>query len=180
MIKSLHLLDNYIVSCGRSSNVSKKTLCKAGRRGKSGPRGPKGDAGVNGARGPKGQPGPEGPKGEKGDPGPMGPPGPSIEKPRIIIKPSNQTANENSMVTFTCQSKGNPPPEIEWIIGETWINSSFSRMQIIENIGLEIRNVQVEDAGIVKCIAKNVFGMEQATATLTVHSEYNFPIMLTI
>lgn len=146
-------------------------MCKTGKRGKSGPRGPKGDAGVLGARGPKGQPGPEGSKGEKGDPGPRGRPGLSIEKPRITVKPSNQTAKENSVATFTCQSKGYPSPEIEWLISDKWINGSSPRLKVIRNIGLEISNIQVEDAGIVKCIARNILGSDEATATLTVHSE---------
>ena len=160
-----------MASCGSIAFASNKNItCKTGKRGKAGPRGPKGDAGAPGAGGPKGFPGVKGAKGVKGDPGPIGPPGPSIEKPRIIERPSDATAKEKTVATFSCIAEGYPVPDIQWLFHGKTVNSSNSRVKVIGKVGLQISNVTAGDAGIVKCIAKNFIGSEEATATLTVHS----------
>lgn len=171
-VQSLQILETYLASCSNIPFASNKTIsCKTGKRGKPGPRGPKGDAGVPGASGPMGLAGVKGAKGVKGDPGPIGPPGLSIEKPRIIERPSDTTTKEKTVATFSCIAEGYPAPDIEWRLHGKTINSSDSRVKIIGKLGLQISNVKVGDAGIVKCVAKNIIGSEEATATLTVHSK---------
>ena len=68
-----------------------------GRRGKPGPKGPKGDKGEKGLSGIQG---PQGKRGEKGQKGAQGLPGRSIEKPKIISRPTNLTVKEGTSATF--------------------------------------------------------------------------------
>ena len=157
----------------RRKNVSQTVICKEGRRGKPGPRGPKGDPGLQGPHGIPGNtglPGRNGAKGEKGDVGPRGPPGPSVEKPRISVPLNNIAKTEGSVATFVCQAEGYPKPAIEWEVNGTKVSQNTSKVQLIEEIGLQINNIEESDEGEIKCRATNVFGVAESKARLVVHS----------
>lgn len=151
-------------------------VCKSGergRRGKPGPRGPKGDKGQPGMPGVHGPPGRTGQKGENGAQGPRGPPGPSIEKPKITSRPSNVTAKEGTSATFYCQATGYPVPDIKWILNGKGAEKKGKRIKIIQNTGLQIDNITVNDAGEIQCMADNILGKESSMASLNVLSMYN-------
>eukprot|EP00794_Sanderia_malayensis_P002456 gene2456-2829_t len=144
---------------------------KRGRRGKAGPRGMKGNRGPKGPPGAKGDIGPSGPagiKGAKGDIGPRGPPGLSIEKTRITMKPSDASVVQGTSAKFTCEAKGNPKPDISWFHNKRKIKSDDKNIKIIDNIGLEIENVLVNDNGTITCVADNIIGKDKTSAQLIV------------
>ena len=181
LIKAMYgLLDSYrniLKTNGEKSTCDITTRCQKGdrgRRGKYGPKGEKGsrgDPGLPGAQGPEGL---EGLKGQKGDPGPRGPPGLSIEEPKITVKPVNTTVKEGDTATFTCESKGYPKPEIKWMVGNMSVGTGNKRFKVIENIGLQVNSVESKDEGKVKCTAKNVFGTDEAEATLIVQGKNTY------
>eukprot|EP00794_Sanderia_malayensis_P002450 gene2450-2821_t len=144
---------------------------KRGRRGKAGPRGLQGNRGPKGPPGAKGDIGPSGPagiKGAKGDTGPRGPPGLSIEKARITMKPSDASVVEGTSATFTCEAKGNPKPDISWFHNNREIKSDDKNVKIIDNIGLEIKNISASDNGTITCVADNIIGKDKTSAQLIV------------
>ena len=148
------------------TKICQKIVCK-GQKGDPGPRGLKGDTGhtvfagaVRTAE-----------KGQKGDIGARGPPGPSLEKPRIVEGPSDVTGNEGGSVRFSCESHGNPMPDVIWMINGEKIQSKDERFKINGNGRLQIINLQARDTGVVQCKAKNYFGESAATAKLTVNSK---------
>ena len=144
----------------------KMVVCK-GQKGDRGPRGQKGETGITVFAGAvkRAQ------KGQKGDKGPRGPPGPSLEKPRIIEKPSSAEGNEGGSVTFTCRSQGNPKPDVNWKINGMTINKGHERITYDNNGRLRVNNLQVSDAGMVQCTAKNFFGEASKEARLKVNSK---------
>ena len=141
---------------------------KPGPRGKSGPIGPKGakgDQGMNGSKGQKGDRGDFGQKGDKGERGLKGEKGDSIEIPRIVVQPVNQTVLEGNVATFVCEAIGNPSPVVKVTRNNKTMDGRYRRLG--EGM-LEIINVTKEDEGDIICSARSVLGEERKKAKLTV------------
>ena len=168
----LNMLQNSTLDCREGASISKKMVCKEGRRGKPGPRGPKGDRGLKGPPGNTGKSGLPGRKGQKGDAGPRGPPGKSVEAPRISDPPRDTTNKEGSAVTFFCEAEGYPKPAITWEVNRMPVLNSTSKVQVVGENGLQINNVSEDDAGEVFCKAVSVLGSVEARARLVVHSNH--------
>ena len=140
-----------------------------GPRGKPGPLGVKGQKGdhgyigVTGAQGARGLMGPTGPKGQKGEPGAKGR---SIEKPMITSKWQLVISKpESTNFTLYCTVQGNPQPKLRW---EFQGRKTDSRYSYPVNGALEIKEIQEEDGGSIKCIAENILGKAEVETRLNV------------
>ncbi|XP_029141548.1 muscle, skeletal receptor tyrosine-protein kinase isoform X4 [Protobothrops mucrosquamatus] len=78
-------------------------------------------------------------------------------KPKITRPPSNLKIIEGLKAVFPCTTMGNPKPSVSWIKGENVIKEN-SRIAILESGSLRIHNVQKEDGGHYRCVAKNSLG----------------------
>ena len=164
-----------------------------GTRGRRGPQGTRGRRGAQGVIGPPGKAGksgmtgPPGPKGEKGDrglpgqkgvPGPRGRPGQTISTPRVVLSPTEQTSDEGGNTAFHCTVSGNPRPTVEWLFNEGKL--VYGRKHLIEEGKLTIKYLNYSDAGKYKCVATNILGSSNGSATLTVrgklHAVINFKL----
>ncbi|XP_015751598.1 PREDICTED: roundabout homolog 3-like isoform X2 [Acropora digitifera] len=142
---------------------------EVGKSGMTGPPGPKGDTGLPGQKGMSGIAGPpglEGQKGQKGMPGPRGRPGQSISTPRVVLSPDEQTRDEGVNTALYCTVSGNPPPTVEWLFNEGKLQPGVKHS--IEKGKLTVKNLNYSDAGKYKCVAKNILGSSNGSATLTV------------
>ena len=151
-----------------------------GRRGRKGIMGPPGSQGImgppgrSGKKGIMGAPGIRGEKGIKGNIGPpgipgiKGEPGESISAPNVTITPSQLTVNESNTAALFCSAAGNPAPKVSW----SRVNGSLpsSRTKVTSDGLLQINDVWLEDAGKYKCLARNILGEEEKSATLVVQS----------
>ena len=121
-----------------------------------------GPPGIRGEKGIKGDIGPPGIPGIKGEPGE------SISAPKVTISASRLTVNDSNTAALFCSATGNPAPKISW----SRVNESFpsSRTKVTSDGLLQIKNVRLEDAGKYKCMARNILGKEEKSATLVVQS----------
>ncbi|KAK2559909.1 Hemicentin-2 [Acropora cervicornis] len=152
-----------------------------GSRGRRGPQGTRGRRGAQGVMGPPGRAGksgmtgPPGPKGEKGErglpgqngvPGPRGRPGQTISTPNMVLSPTEQVGNEGENTAFHCSVSGNPRPTVEWLFNEEKLLSGAKHL--IEEGKLTIKYLNYRDAGKYNCVATNILGSSNGSATLTV------------
>ena len=159
-----------------------------GTRGRSGPQGTRGRRGAQGVMGPPGRAGksgmtgPPGPKGEKGDrglpgqngvPGPRGRPGQTISTPRVILSPTEQIGDEGENMAFHCSVSGNPRPTVEWLFNKETLVSGAKHL-----IEEGIKYLKYRDAGKYNCVATNILGSSNGSATLTVRGELNAVIKI--
>ena len=149
-----------------------------GRKGKRGSQGIMGQPGRSGKQGIMGPPGIRGEKGSKGDiglpgipgiPGIKGEPGESISAPKVTISSSKQTVNVTSTASLLCSAWGNPAAQISW----SKVNESLpsNRTTVTSGGLIQIRDVQLEDAGRYKCLPRNILGKDEKAATLIVQSK---------
>lgn len=87
-----------------------------------------------------------------------------LEAPLISRAPQDQTAPAGNDITFTCETQGNPAPNITWLHNTVNIPPS-PRFHPWGNT-LQINNVAEEDAGMYQCMADNGVGVVQASARL--------------
>lgn len=143
-----------------------------GRRGRPGPPGKHGPPGPQGPQGPKGTQGDQGPSGPKGDPGPQGPkgdPGESISAPSIVSSPVSLVVNQTGAASFQCEVKGNPEPQVTWLKQNSTLRAD--KRVVHSRGGLVITDVTSQDVGMYTCVARNIFGVKTASATLTVQGK---------
>ncbi|XP_020617453.1 collectin-12-like [Orbicella faveolata] len=152
-----------------------------GRRGVQGAKGKKGKQGIMGLPGRHGQQGimgnqgEKGEKGEKGDTGPRGfmglkgDPGESISSPEVTVSPVTQTVTQNQTATFNCSVRGSPKPKVTW----SKVNGSLVAGSFVsdKNGALKITKSTFSDSGDYMCIAVNVLGSDERTATLIVEGK---------
>ena len=158
---------------GRCRNVT--LVCRKGERGtrgKPGPRGLKGETGRKGKQGYVGSKGGEGPigasgqKGQKGDPGPAGK---SLEKPKFATKfPNVVTKKEATNLSLVCEANGNPEPEIRWEFGK---QKTDSRYTYPLKGAFSLTNIDENDQGVIRCVAKNILGSNMIETKLNVHTK---------
>ncbi|XP_060054998.1 muscle, skeletal receptor tyrosine-protein kinase isoform X2 [Erinaceus europaeus] len=78
-------------------------------------------------------------------------------KPKIIRPPINLKIVEGLKAVLPCTTMGNPKPAVSWIKGDSSLRDN-SRIAVLESGSLRIHNVQKEDAGHYRCVAKNSLG----------------------
>ncbi|XP_035166712.1 muscle, skeletal receptor tyrosine-protein kinase [Oxyura jamaicensis] len=78
-------------------------------------------------------------------------------RPKITRPPLNVEIIEGLKAVLPCTTMGNPKPSVSWIKGETVVKEN-ARIAILDSGNLRIHNVQREDAGQYRCIAKNSLG----------------------
>uniref|UniRef100_A0A8C7X3E4 receptor protein-tyrosine kinase n=1 Tax=Oryzias sinensis TaxID=183150 RepID=A0A8C7X3E4_9TELE len=86
-------------------------------------------------------------------------------KPQIKQQPRNLTLVITSKAVLPCFTLGNPKPEI------TWLKDNNPGITILDSGALKIHNIQKEDAGQYRCVAKNSFGLALSkTVTIEVQA----------
>lgn len=83
--------------------------------------------------------------------------------PTIAVISPNQTVNETSDVTLSCQAKGIPPPTI------TWLKADVEGKNLSSSSELSLKNINRDQNGLYLCIAKNRAGKAIAYVAVTVH-----------
>uniref|UniRef100_F7FYQ5 receptor protein-tyrosine kinase n=1 Tax=Callithrix jacchus TaxID=9483 RepID=F7FYQ5_CALJA len=78
-------------------------------------------------------------------------------KPKITRPPINVKIIEGLKAVLPCTTMGNPKPSVSWIKGDSPLREN-SRIAVLESGSLRIHNVQKEDAGQYRCVAKNSLG----------------------
>ncbi|CAL8318162.1 unnamed protein product [Lota lota] len=79
-------------------------------------------------------------------------------KPQIKRPPTNLTLLLESKALLPCVTLGNPKPDITWLKDDELIQVS-NRVSILDYGSLKIHNLQREDAGQYRCVARNSFGL---------------------
>ncbi|KAJ7417531.1 Muscle, skeletal receptor tyrosine protein kinase [Willisornis vidua] len=78
-------------------------------------------------------------------------------RPKITRPPINVEIIEGLKAVLPCTTMGNPKPSVSWIKGETVVKET-ARIAVLDSGNLRIHNVQREDAGQYRCVAKNSLG----------------------
>ncbi|XP_057900160.1 muscle, skeletal receptor tyrosine-protein kinase isoform X2 [Melospiza georgiana] len=78
-------------------------------------------------------------------------------RPKITRPPVNVEIIEGLKAVLPCTTMGNPKPSVSWVKGETVVKET-ARIAVLDSGNLRIHNVQREDAGQYRCVAKNSLG----------------------
>lgn len=88
---------------------------------------------------------------------------------RFLVKPSNNTATVGDSVWFHCVATGSPKPRITWLKhGQGGRPLDEQKYKAHENGSLNIKDVQLSDAGSYFCIAATNVDLKQITVHLEV------------
>ncbi|XP_067339878.1 muscle, skeletal receptor tyrosine-protein kinase [Channa argus] len=79
-------------------------------------------------------------------------------KPQIKRHPTNITLLVESKAVLPCVTLGNPKPDVTWLKDDELIKFS-ERVSVLDYGALKIHNIQKEDAGQYRCVARNSFGL---------------------
>ncbi|KAM3874319.1 muscle, skeletal receptor tyrosine-protein kinase [Diretmus argenteus] len=79
-------------------------------------------------------------------------------KPQIKRHPTNVTLLIESKAVLPCVTLGNPKPDVTWLKDDELVKVS-DRVNILDYGALKIHNIQKEDAGQYRCVARNSFGL---------------------
>ncbi|XP_038590634.1 muscle, skeletal receptor tyrosine-protein kinase [Micropterus salmoides] len=79
-------------------------------------------------------------------------------KPQIKRHPTNVTLLVESKAVLPCVTLGNPKPDVTWLKDDELIKVS-DRVTVLDYGALKIHNIQKEDAGQYRCVARNSFGL---------------------
>ncbi|KAJ0015483.1 hypothetical protein NQD34_009103 [Periophthalmus magnuspinnatus] len=79
-------------------------------------------------------------------------------EPQIKRHPTNVTLLIDSKAVLPCVTFGNPKPDVTWLKDDELIKLS-ERVTILDYGALKIHNIQKEDAGQYRCVARNSFGL---------------------
>uniref|UniRef100_A0A0N5AQN4 non-specific serine/threonine protein kinase n=1 Tax=Syphacia muris TaxID=451379 RepID=A0A0N5AQN4_9BILA len=93
-------------------------------------------------------------------------------KPQIVVKPADTTSPYNRRAVFTCEAVGRPTPKARWLRNGREVPEGARYRTETQNevYRLIIKEVWDIDAGEYTCEVSNPFGVETATATLTVQA----------
>lgn len=78
----------------------------------------------------------------------------------------DQTVSVGATVHFTCEVRGDPPPNRTWLHNARPVRPS--PRHLTTESGLEISDVTEEDSGLYQCVADNGIGFTQSTGRLEV------------
>ncbi|XP_035464236.2 muscle, skeletal receptor tyrosine-protein kinase [Scophthalmus maximus] len=79
-------------------------------------------------------------------------------KPQIKRHPTNLTLLVESKAVLPCVTLGNPKPDVTWLKDDELIKIT-DRVTVLDYGALKIHNIQKEDAGQYRCVARNSFGL---------------------
>ena len=91
----------------------------------------------------------------------------------------DQTENENSIASYTCQADGEPLPTISWYFngdplgpanGTKYLFTDRPLTTVVMSV-LNVRNLESSDAGTYTCNATNVLSTDTSSGILTVNGE---------
>lgn len=92
--------------------------------------------------------------------------------PVLVVQPSRQFARiGQSFISFDCVARGHPRPHIVWLFNGQRILLN-ERISIRYNGSIFLQNIQDSDAGLYTCIAENINGKLNASATLEVMGKF--------
>ncbi|XP_072547703.1 roundabout homolog 1 isoform X6 [Salminus brasiliensis] len=90
-----------------------------------------------------------------------------LERPSFVRRPSSQSVLVDQSVEFRCEAQGDPVPTVRWRKEDGELPKG--RFEIRDDHTLKLKRLSSADAGSYTCLAENMMGKTEATATLTVH-----------
>ncbi|XP_035746700.1 muscle, skeletal receptor tyrosine-protein kinase isoform X1 [Egretta garzetta] len=96
-------------------------------------------------------------------------------RPKITRPPINVEIIEGLKAVLPCTTMGNPKPSVSWIKGETVVKEN-ARIAVLDSGNLRIHNVQREDAGQYRCVAKNSLGTAYSKPATVVVEDLPEPV----
>ncbi|XP_017558685.1 protein sidekick-1 isoform X3 [Pygocentrus nattereri] len=95
-----------------------------------------------------------------------------IETPYFTAEPRRKMMGEvEKSVDIPCQARGVPMPKLEWYKDAVPLSKlNNPRYKVISSMGLQVRKLQPNDAGIFQCFARNAAGEMQVHTYLDVTS----------
>ncbi|XP_051498563.1 muscle, skeletal receptor tyrosine-protein kinase isoform X5 [Apus apus] len=96
-------------------------------------------------------------------------------RPKITRPPINVEIIEGLKAVLPCTTMGNPKPSVSWIKGETVVKEN-ARIAVLDSGNLRIHNVQREDAGQYRCVAKNSLGTAYSKPAMVAVEEEEAPL----
>ncbi|XP_058490709.1 roundabout homolog 1 isoform X5 [Solea solea] len=90
-----------------------------------------------------------------------------LERPSFVRRPSSQVVLVQQSVEFRCEARGDPVPTVRWRKDDGDLPKG--RFEIREDHTLKIHRLISADVGSYTCVAENLVGKAEASATLTVH-----------
>uniref|UniRef100_A0A3Q1GD51 Roundabout, axon guidance receptor, homolog 1 (Drosophila) n=1 Tax=Acanthochromis polyacanthus TaxID=80966 RepID=A0A3Q1GD51_9TELE len=90
-----------------------------------------------------------------------------LERPSFVRRPGSQVVLVDQSVEFRCEARGDPVPTVRWRKDDGDLPKG--RYEIREDHTLKIRRLGSADVGSYTCVAENMVGKAEASATLTVH-----------
>ncbi|KAJ7320460.1 hypothetical protein JRQ81_019971 [Phrynocephalus forsythii] len=89
-----------------------------------------------------------------------------LERPSFVKRPSNLAVTVDDSAEFSCEARGDPVPTVRWRKDDGELPKG--RYEIRDDHTLKIRKVMAGDMGSYTCVAENMVGKAEASATLTV------------
>ncbi|XP_061575646.1 roundabout homolog 1 isoform X6 [Cololabis saira] len=90
-----------------------------------------------------------------------------LERPSFVRRPGSQVMLVDQSVEYRCEARGDPVPTVRWRKDDGELPKG--RYEIREDHTLKIRRLISADVGSYTCVAENMVGKAEASATLTVH-----------
>ncbi|XP_070606360.1 roundabout homolog 1 isoform X2 [Erythrolamprus reginae] len=97
-----------------------------------------------------------------------------LERPSFVKRPSNLAVTVEDSAEFNCEARGDPVPTVRWRKDDGELPKS--RYEIRDDHTLKIRKVMAGDMGSYTCVAENMVGKAEASATLTVQEPPHFVV----
>uniref|UniRef100_A0A8C5T8M7 Roundabout guidance receptor 1 n=1 Tax=Malurus cyaneus samueli TaxID=2593467 RepID=A0A8C5T8M7_9PASS len=92
-----------------------------------------------------------------------------LERPSFVKRPSNLAVTVDDSAEFKCEARGDPVPTVRWRKDDGELPKA--RYEIRDDHTLKIRKVMAGDMGSYTCVAENMVGKAEASATLTVQGK---------
>ncbi|XP_064920548.1 roundabout homolog 1 isoform X9 [Columba livia] len=97
-----------------------------------------------------------------------------LERPSFVKRPSNLAVTVDDSAEFKCEARGDPVPTVRWRKDDGELPKG--RYEIRDDHTLKIRKVMAGDMGSYTCVAENMVGKAEASATLTVQEPPQFVV----
>uniref|UniRef100_A0A674HFD7 Roundabout guidance receptor 1 n=1 Tax=Taeniopygia guttata TaxID=59729 RepID=A0A674HFD7_TAEGU len=97
-----------------------------------------------------------------------------LERPSFVKRPSNLAVTVDDSAEFKCEARGDPVPTVRWRKDDGELPKA--RYEIRDDHTLKIRKVMAGDMGSYTCVAENMVGKAEASATLTVQEPPQFVV----
>uniref|UniRef100_UPI003AAED308 roundabout homolog 1-like n=1 Tax=Centroberyx gerrardi TaxID=166262 RepID=UPI003AAED308 len=90
-----------------------------------------------------------------------------LERPSFVKRPSSVVVLADESVEFHCMVQGDPVPTVRWRKDDSDLPKG--RFEMLEDHTLIVGRVAPSDEGSYTCVAENMVGKSEASATLSVH-----------